>query len=144
MRFVTDTLLLVVPLLLASKVACQNQYTHDDSFTPGSVLRISKIDAPIACAQRESVVVNGTTPGPVVSLTAGQPNWIRVYNDMSDDNATIASQTFEAMDCTFANLEIALAWLESERCALLGRYSHCKPMAHSCEPRRIKDTKSKE
>lgn len=64
-------------------------HTHDDTFQPDEILHISSVNADIACIQRQSVVVNGTTPGPAVSLPAGKTTWIRVYNDMSDQNATV-------------------------------------------------------
>ncbi|KAL9054231.1 MAG: hypothetical protein Q9162_004264 [Coniocarpon cinnabarinum] len=66
-----------------------NLQTHGDTFQPDVVLRISSIQAEIACVERPSVVVNGTTPGPAVSLPAGKTTWVRVYNDMSDQNATV-------------------------------------------------------
>ena len=127
--FVVSLLALAIPMVFA-----QNPQVHDASFAPDSVLRISKIDASIACAQRESVVVNGTTPGPVVELTAGKPNWIRVYNDMTDDNATIASTALlSPRRDGDPNKRPALAWPKSECCAFLvslqcvGSHTH-----HTC------------
>ncbi|KAI9726641.1 MAG: bck1-like resistance to osmotic shock [Chrysothrix sp. TS-e1954] len=62
---------------------------HDARFTPDSVLRLSRTDAALACVYRTSVVVNGTTPGPRLTLKENQTTWIRVYNDMDDQNATV-------------------------------------------------------
>ncbi|OQO14183.1 hypothetical protein B0A48_01059 [Cryoendolithus antarcticus] len=36
-----------------------------------------------------SVVVNGTTPEPAIRIPAGKTSWIRVYNDMPDQNTTM-------------------------------------------------------
>lgn len=63
--------------------------THDRAFVPDHVLRITAQDIPQACNTRYSAVVNGTSPGPELRLRAGQPAWIRVYNDMVDANLTM-------------------------------------------------------
>ncbi|KAI1398656.1 putative multicopper oxidase [Hypoxylon fuscum] len=41
------------------------------------------------CEQRESVIFNGTMPGPPLYLKEGETTWVRVYNDMSDLNFTV-------------------------------------------------------
>jgi hypothetical protein len=79
--------------LLASATA--KLVTHDDRFQPDEVLRISQIDAALACVYRTSAVVNGTTPGPLIRLTEGKTTWIRVYNDMPDQNATVVGRPVE-------------------------------------------------
>ena len=86
-------------------VSAANLQTHDASFQPDVVLRISKINAQIACTERESVVVNGTTPGPLVTLTAGKTTWIRVYNDMPNDNATTVSTHRATWHLVLTNLK---------------------------------------
>ncbi|KAF2157040.1 multicopper oxidase [Myriangium duriaei CBS 260.36] len=43
----------------------------------------------IAGATRDSVLINGTSPGPMIHLTEGRRSWIRVYNNLSDRNFTI-------------------------------------------------------
>ena len=67
-------------------------HVHDSSFIPDHVLRLSYKTVPIGCQQRLSAVVNGTTPGPELRLQPGKTSWIRVYNDMTDQNATIVSK----------------------------------------------------
>lgn len=62
---------------------------HDGSFVPDQVLRMTTEDISIACETRHSVVVNGTAPGPPVYLVEGKPQWIRVYNDIADQNVTM-------------------------------------------------------
>ena len=85
----SSTLPLLFTLYQAYQIVAANLQVHDDSFRPDVVLHVSSIDAEIACTTRRSVVVNGTTPGPAVTLTSGKTTWIRVYNDMTDQNATI-------------------------------------------------------
>ena len=80
---------LISTLLHYSLTFAANLQTHDNTFQPDQILRVSSINADIACIQRQSVVINGTTPGPAVVLPAGETTWVRVYNDMSDQNATI-------------------------------------------------------
>lgn len=68
----------------------KKSHVHDASFTPDKVLHISKINASIACTSAKPVVVvNGTSPGPLIRLRAGRTTWIRVYNDMKDENTTM-------------------------------------------------------
>lgn len=64
---------------------------HDDSFQPDHILRVTARDYVGACTSRYSVLVNGSSPGPELHLKEGQVNWIRVYNDMKDENTTIVS-----------------------------------------------------
>lgn len=65
---------------------------HDASFQPDHILRVTAQDYEQACDTRYSVLVNGSSPGPELRLKEGQVNWIRVYNDMKDENTTIVSE----------------------------------------------------
>ncbi|KAH6842656.1 Cupredoxin [Chaetomium sp. MPI-CAGE-AT-0009] len=62
---------------------------HDDQFKPDHVLRVSVAKVPSACEIRDNVVVNGTSPGPAIHLLPGARTWIRVYNDIPDQNLTM-------------------------------------------------------
>lgn len=62
---------------------------HDDTFIPDHILRVTNDNIDIACDQHRSVVVNGTTPGPILRLAPGTSSWIRVYNDVEDQNLTM-------------------------------------------------------
>ena len=65
---------------------------HDETFVPDAVLRISAQNVSQSCyPAKYTVLVNGTAPGPEVRLLEGKTYWIRVYNDMTDDNATMVS-----------------------------------------------------
>lgn len=72
-----------VPIALALTVR------HDGDFTPDHILRVTNENIDIACDQHLSVIVNGTTPGPVIRLAPGTASWIRVYNDVEDQNLTM-------------------------------------------------------
>ncbi|KAB5542819.1 Cupredoxin [Coniochaeta sp. 2T2.1] len=84
---------LVVSALLATWSAPQFALAllarHDSSFTPDHILRVTNDNIDIACDQHLSVVINGTTPGPVLHLAPGASSWIRVYNDVDDQNLTM-------------------------------------------------------
>jgi hypothetical protein len=62
---------------------------HDATFTPDHILRVTNENIDIACDQHLSVVVNGSTPGPALRLAPGTASWIRVYNDVDDQNLTM-------------------------------------------------------
>ncbi|OIW24688.1 L-ascorbate oxidase [Coniochaeta ligniaria NRRL 30616] len=83
---------LVVPALLATwsaPVVFALTVRHDATFTPDHILRVTNDNIDIACDQHLSVVVNGSTPGPVLRLAPGTASWIRVYNDVDDQNVTM-------------------------------------------------------
>lgn len=63
--------------------------SHDASFVPDHVLRLTYENVSVGCQSRASVLINGTTPGPELRLAPGKTSWIRVYNDMTEYNATI-------------------------------------------------------
>jgi L-ascorbate oxidase len=64
--------------------------THDESFVPDAVLRVTAANISQSCyPSKSTVLVNGTSPGPELRLTEGKTYWIRVHNDMSDANLTM-------------------------------------------------------
>lgn len=62
---------------------------HDESFSPNHILRANVKNITIDCSQRLSVVINGSLPGPALRLRESETHWIRVYNDIADQNLTI-------------------------------------------------------
>jgi hypothetical protein len=76
-------------------VSCAAAYqlcTHDETFVPDAVLRVTASNITQSCLPSKlTVLVNGTAPGPEVRLTAGKTQWIRVYNDMTNLNLTMVS-----------------------------------------------------
>lgn len=78
--------LFVLALLAFSNAAV---VTHGDAFHPDIILRASSEVIARDCRLRESVVINGTSPGPELRIKGGGTTWIRVYNDMPNQNLTI-------------------------------------------------------
>jgi len=86
----------MLSLLVSALLATWSAHTafalvvrHDDTFSPDHILRVTNENIDIACDQHLSVVVNGSTPGPVIRLAPGTSSWIRVYNDVEDQNLTM-------------------------------------------------------
>lgn len=89
------SLLYAASTFLTSALAAQLK-VHDSSFAPDYSLHITQQDISMACRSRSSAVVNGTIPGPVVTLQENKTSWVRVYNDMPSANLTMVfSQSLE-------------------------------------------------
>ncbi|KAI2779885.1 putative multicopper oxidase [Daldinia loculata] len=82
------SVLLQVGLLQRGAVATTASI-HDSSWKPEYVLHVTFEEITMNCEQRESVIFNGTMPGPPLYLKEGKTTWVRVYNDMSDLNFTV-------------------------------------------------------
>lgn len=67
-------------------------YVHDESFQPDRILRVTAVNYPLDCTVRYSVLINGTHPGPELRFREGDKVWIRVYNDMTDENLTMVCE----------------------------------------------------
>lgn len=63
--------------------------THGDRFHPDFYLTITREIQNVACEQRMSVLVNGTSPGPTLRLPAGKTSWVRVCNHVDNYNTTM-------------------------------------------------------
>lgn len=76
--------------LVSIQVASHRIATHDETFVPDAVLRVTISNVSQPCVPIKQVaLVNGITPGPAIYLEEGKTSWIRVYNDMADLNLTI-------------------------------------------------------
>ncbi|PHH84192.1 hypothetical protein CDD83_2340 [Cordyceps sp. RAO-2017] len=65
-------------------------HDHDAaSFAPDAVLRVTRRDIDIGGITRYSTLVNDSLPGPTLRIPEAKVVWIRVYNDMTDDNLTM-------------------------------------------------------
>jgi L-ascorbate oxidase len=88
---------IVLPILSASilgliQVAYANLSIHDELFIPDAVLHITSQEEKQSCVpSKEILVANGTSPGPKLRFLEGQTVWIRVYNDIADQNLTMVS-----------------------------------------------------
>lgn len=71
-------------------VSATGMHTHNETFVPDAVLRVTVQNISQSCLpSKMTVLVNGTSPGPELRLGAGKTYWIRVYNDMMDQNLTM-------------------------------------------------------
>jgi hypothetical protein len=59
------------------------------NFEPDQILRVTAENYNQACTDRFSVLVNGASPGPELRLQEDETTWIRVYNDMENENVTM-------------------------------------------------------
>jgi hypothetical protein len=63
---------------------------HNASFVPDAILWITQQNISQSCVPaKPTVIVNGTSPGPELRFLEGKTYWIRVYNDMQQDNLTM-------------------------------------------------------
>lgn len=101
-RIFLNALLLVASLASAQDYTSPYQTTHNGTFTPDAVLRVTTRNLAQSCLpEKLTVVVNGTSPGPALRLQEGRTTWIRVYNDMANDNLTMVSIPFFHIRCCF-------------------------------------------
>jgi L-ascorbate oxidase len=111
MRFSLFSLLWIAPFATAAYInnvkptnnsestkVTQHLYTHDANFHPDFYLSITYENLNIACEQRMSVLINGTSPGPELRLPPGKTSWIRVCNDMDDHNTTMVFRTLRSQE----------------------------------------------
>jgi L-ascorbate oxidase len=77
-------------ILFAVGVVIAATQRHDATFVPDAVLRVTAQNLAQSCLPPKlTVLVNGTSPGPELRLMEGKTYWIRVYNDMQDNNLTM-------------------------------------------------------
>ncbi|PBP16992.1 hypothetical protein BUE80_DR012251 [Diplocarpon rosae] len=63
---------------------------HDDTFVPDAVIRITEEHRVQSCLPAKPIVlINGTSPGPELTIREGGTYWIRVYNDLAHQNLTM-------------------------------------------------------
>lgn len=83
---------IVAVCLLTLSWICISESTrsHNETFVPDAVLRITAENRTQSCLpSKQIVLVNGTSPGPELRILEGKTYWIRVYNDMTDKNLTM-------------------------------------------------------
>ena len=81
-------LLPLLPLFVSPYVAAT---VHDDSFIPDALLRITAQNVSLGGIQKLATMVNGSIPGPELRVPEDGAAWIRVFNDMNDQNLTMVS-----------------------------------------------------
>ncbi|TVY83420.1 Multicopper oxidase aurL2 [Lachnellula suecica] len=78
---------LAVSYLVVASPQCA---THNETFVPDAVLRVTESNISQSCyPSKATVLVNGTSPGPELRIKEGITYWIRAYNDMQDKNLTM-------------------------------------------------------
>ena len=65
---------------------------HGDSFSPDAILRVTVQNISLGGIQRLTTLVNGSVPGAELRIPENEVAWIRVYNDMKDQNLTMVSR----------------------------------------------------
>ena len=95
MKLFRELGLTLITSALQSAARSSNGYSHpqrhDSTFVPDHILHLTYENVSIGCQTKLSVLINGSLPGPELRLKPGKTSWIRVYNDMTDYNATIVS-----------------------------------------------------
>ncbi len=93
MRFLARFGLLFYILLSWVGIVAANTACHDKTFVPDAVLRVTAKNTTQSCLPSKlTVLVNGTSPGPALTLKEGVTYWIRVYNDQTDNNLTMVNK----------------------------------------------------
>jgi hypothetical protein len=91
MYLLTKSYQQAIILLLLIRSVVSTSCVHDNSFHPDYILRATAQNISVACQSRYSVVINETSPGPAIYMEEGKTTWVRVYNDMPDQNLTVVS-----------------------------------------------------
>ena len=90
MLFLQTFISLLFALTLGYIKAAHATVIHDGSFVPDGILHISSGERKQSCVPaKEILLVNGTSPGPELRFTEGKTVWIRVFNDIADQNLTM-------------------------------------------------------
>ncbi|RDA88865.1 hypothetical protein CP532_5461 [Ophiocordyceps camponoti-leonardi (nom. inval.)] len=71
-------------------LSAQAQFqVHGEDFKPDFELEATEGDLAIDCQKRKSVLINGQSPGPQLTMAEGKVTWVRVWNKMEDLNLTM-------------------------------------------------------
>lgn len=89
-----NSLLLLFLIILPHRVTA---IVHDDSFFPDAILRVTVHNISLGGIQKLTTLVNGSIPGPELRVSENETAWIRVYNDMEDQNLTMVSRMINQM-----------------------------------------------
>lgn len=87
----------ILPILSTSlvgliRLAYAELSIHDDLFIPDAILHVTEGERKQSCVpSKDILLVNGTSPGPKLRFTEGKTVWIRVFNDIPNQNLTMVS-----------------------------------------------------
>ncbi|KFG82524.1 putative laccase [Metarhizium anisopliae] len=83
------TKILAILLYHSVSVIGVQHHTHDESFTPDAVLTVTRQNMSIAGVNKFATLVNDSIPGPALHMPENEVFWVRVYNNIEDDNLTM-------------------------------------------------------
>ena len=109
---------------------------HDDSFIPDAILRVTAQTVSVGGIQRLATLINGTIPGPELRVPENEVAWIRVFNDISDQNLTMVSRMIIQMvpsSWSWLKKHPALAWTRNGCVSFLRRNTTCQSMADTSQ-----------
>ena len=81
--------IVLMQLLFAIWPVAGKTIVHNASFIPDAVLRVTLQNINVGGIRRLTTLVNGSLPGPELRIPEQEVTWIRVYNDMQDQNLTM-------------------------------------------------------
>jgi len=88
--------LLLIGTSSASTSSGWRPWTFDHA--PDYVLVATAENITINCLSRYSVIFNASFPGPHIYFKENQTTWVRVYNNIEDQNLTVVCQAKIAND----------------------------------------------
>lgn len=84
--------LLLTSLAVTNAVFAAKLHEHHDGyFSPDAVLRVKGENISLGGVHKIAPIVNGSIPGPILRIPENQVVWVRVYNDMHNENLTMVS-----------------------------------------------------
>lgn len=89
MPFANMLLFLLPTLACGLTLSHADRRAYDRHFAPNHILRATSQNITVDCQSRTFVVINGSGPVPKIRLREGEVHWIRVYNNVLDQNFTI-------------------------------------------------------
>lgn len=92
MRYFANLPTILVTIVGLTSLASAAIQVHDETFIPDAIIRVSSAETKQSCVdEKEVILINGTSPGPEIRLQEGKTFWIRVYNDLKNENLTMVS-----------------------------------------------------
>lgn len=88
--------LLASPVMIHDPLPSNQSYSYealerrdDTSWKPDYVLHVTNEPITLACLNKESVLIDGQHPGPLLRFKEGESKWVRVYNHLEKTEATV-------------------------------------------------------
>lgn len=105
MRYFTNLPTLLATVVGLTSLASAAIEVHDETFIPDAVIHVTSAKTKQSCvAEKDVILINGTSPGPEIRLAEGKTFWIRVYNDLLHENLTMVSLCWHLLSIIIAPL----------------------------------------